>query len=342
MKRLLFLINIGCIVGLLLCYASPYIAPQYWYIPQFLGLFYSYFLLANIIFFIFWSLFKRSYAKYSFVVILLGFGFISRVYKWNEKRLGDKQDVVKMLTYNVKRFGTDAQGKTVNPSNLFEFVQKQDAEIACFQEYSHSRYQKYGSKLLRKQYSHIYYSGDVATFSKYPIINQQPITFEKGHYVAGIVTDIVVERDTLRVVNVHLESNKLSMANKKDIENLVSKKRNFQKLRSVVSKLKNASLRRTKQVERLVPLIAGSPYPVILCGDFNDTPLSYSYQRVKKLLNDSFVVAGKNSGRTFAEGSIKVRIDYIFSKLPFYEHTIHQIESSDHKPVTVFVDLSLE
>lgn len=342
MKRLLFLVNIGCIIGLILAYASPYVAPQTWYVPQLFGLFYSYFLLANAIFFAFWLLFRKSYAKYSFLIIAIGFGFIPRVYKWSGKPLKSKEGTIKSMTYNVKKFGTDAQGKTINPSSLFEFIQQQDAAIACFQEYSHTRYQKYGSKILDKQYPHIYYNGEMATFSKYPIISKCPIAFDKMHYAAGIVTDIVIKNDTLRVINVHLESNQLSAVNKQDLENLVSLKRDFSKLRSVGRKLKKASLCRTQQTEKLATLIKNSSYPVVLCGDFNDTPLSYSYQRIKNLLNDSFIEVGENTGRTFSEGSIKVRIDYIFSQFSFYEHKVHQVPHSDHKPVTVWLKMNLE
>lgn len=341
-KRLLFLVNTVCIVALLFAYTAPYIAPSSWYIPQLFGLFYNYILLANVAFFLFWLFFKKSYAKYSFLAILIGFGFISRAYKWNGNMLKSEQNVAKLLTYNVKKFGTDNAGKTRDPTPLFQFVQEQHATVICVQEYSHSRYRKYGSKLLGKTYPHMHFADDLATFSKYPIVKKERIEFEKKQYAAAIFTDIAIQTDTLRIVNVHLQSNQLSATNKQDIENLVSKKRKLNKLRLVGRKLKNASLHRVQQVEKLVNLIENSPYPILLCGDFNDTPLSYSYQRIKNLLDDSFVVSGKKTGRTFAEGSIKVRIDYVFSKRSFYEHQVHTVNYSDHKPISVLFDLNLE
>lgn len=342
MKRLVFLINAVCIVGILFSYASPYLAPKDWYIPQLFGLFYNYLLLANSLFLIFWLFFQKRYAIYPFLAIIVGFGFVSRAYKWSEQSTEKQEQTLKLLTYNVKKFGTTSTGKTIDPTPLFEFVKTQKAALSCFQEYSQERYQKYGKKLLQKQYPHTHIDGETATFSKFPIISKQRIVFPKGHYATGILTDIVATQDTLRILNVHLESNQLSTANKQDFEDFVSKKRGLKKLHLVGSKLKKAALHRALQVQKLVEIIKSSPYPVIICGDFNDTPLSYSYQRIKNLLEDSFAIAGKGSGKTFSEGSIKVRIDYIFANATFYQHQVHKVNHSDHKPVTVLFRPNLE
>lgn len=341
-RRLIFIVNFLSVLGLLLAYLSPYVPPQKWYIPQLFGLFYPYLLVINIGFAIFWLFFKRNYALYFFLVILVGFGFISRVYKWNEKTVSESDETIKLLTYNVKRFGTASDGKTTEPKALFEFVTEQNANIACFQEYSHPRYQKYGKKILENHYKYTHNDGEIATFSQFPIIKKQHIDFEKDHYASGIITDIVADMDTLRIVNVHLESNRLSPENKKDLEEVVNKKRNFSKLRTLASKLKRASYNREKQVDILTTIVKDSPYAVILCGDFNDVPLSYSYQRIKKLLNDSFVESGENMGQTFSEGVINVRIDYVFSNKTFYNHQVYSVEYSDHKPVTVLIKRNLE
>ncbi|PVX51998.1 endonuclease/exonuclease/phosphatase family metal-dependent hydrolase [Balneicella halophila] len=341
-KRLVLLLNIVCVLGLLMAYLSPYIPPTVWYIPQLFGLFYPYFLFFNVCFLTFWLVFKRTYAIYSFITILMGFGFISRVYKWNDIPVPESNEVIKLLSYNVKKFGTSSEGKTVNPKPLFEFVSQQNADISCFQEYSNSRYVKYGKSVLEDLYTYAHFNGELATFSKFPILKKQNISFCKNHYAKGIITDILIEKDTLRIINVHLESNQLSSKNKKDLEEVVNKKQGFEKLRSIAGKLKRASFHRVIQVEKIVDIVEESPYKIIVCGDFNDIPLSYSYGRINKLLDDSFVEAGENFGLTFSEGNINVRIDYIFSKTPFYKHEAHSIKHSDHKPITAFTKINLE
>ncbi len=328
MKRLLFLVNIALIVALLLAYASPYIAPETWYIPQLFGLFYKYILGANIFFVVFWLFFRKRYLKYSFIAILIGFGFVSREYKWSGNTQENDKNALSILTYNVRKFNS-------NPTELFEFVAAENTNLLCFQEYSNKKYKKYGKPLIHKRFPHSYIVGEVAIFSQFPLVNKKKIAFEKGHYVSAIQADIITPKDTLCIINIHLESNKLSSGNKQDVENFVSnKERDVNKLKSIGRKLKKASLNRKKQIEIVAKIIEESPFPVILCGDFNDVPMSYSYQRIKNLLADSFVEAGKGSGKTFRERSIEVRIDYIFSNLKIRSHKVSEVNFSDHKPVT--------
>ncbi len=337
MKRLLFLVNILLVVALLVACIAPFVAPRFSYIPQLLGLFYSYLLLGNILFLLMWLFVRRRYAKYSFPVLLISLFFLPRFYQWGSgKDLTYQEKRFKLLSYNVRKF--TPQSKEISPVELFEFVKTEAPSVVCFQEYSQSRYLKYGKKLLGGNYSFIHREGEIATFSKFPIINKQHINFNRKEYAKGVFSDIVVHQDTLRVLNVHLESNQLSPDNKEEIASFIHKKgRNIRRLSSVYSKLKRASLHRSTQVEELLELIKKSPYPVVLCGDFNDIPLSYSYQRIKSLLNDGFMEGGSGKGISFSEGLIQVRIDYIFSKLKMCNHRIYDVNYSDHKPLIIYL-----
>ncbi|MBS9767761.1 MAG: endonuclease/exonuclease/phosphatase family protein [Flavobacteriaceae bacterium] len=336
MKRLLFLVNIFFIIALLLAYVSPYTAPTISYIPQLIGLGYVYILCVNLAFVVLWLFFKRSYAVYSLIVILLGVGFVQREYKWSNQSLGTNKKGLKIITYNVRSFAE-------NPQACFTFIAKQNADILCFQEYLDKNYLKYGKKKLRKLFPHHYNVGEVAIFSKYPLKNRQNIVFPKGHYVAGIRSDVILGKDTIRFVNVHLESNQLNSQDKHDIESLIrNKKRNTNTVKNIIRKLKKSALHRAKQVEVLSEVIEKSPYQIVLCGDFNDVPMSYSYQQMRKYLDDSFVESGKGWGKTFVEKSINVRIDYVFSNLQFGNHQVAEVNFSDHKPVSVFAYLNLE
>lgn len=339
MRQLIFFLNSICIFALGVAYTSPYISPQYCHIPQLFGLFYPYIFLANLAFVFFWVLFHKSYAKYSFLMLLVSFFYMPRIYKFGNTSVQNNEQSLKLLTYNVKKFGTDDKGKITNPSALFEFISAQDASFICFQEYSNSRYLKYGKSLLNKKYPYVHTEGEIATFSHFPIVAKKSINFNKENYAKGILTNIALGKDTVCILNVHLESNQLSSKNKQDLMNLVNNKgKNFKKIFFVGNKLKRASLRRAQQMEKLVDIIKKSHYPIILCGDFNDTPMSYSYQRIKNLLDDSFIKVGKGSGKTFSEGIINVRIDYVFTKLKMTKHQVHNEQFSDHKPVEVIFD----
>ncbi len=300
-----------------------------------LGLFYIYLLLGNFFFLLLWLLLQRRYVIYSLTAVLAGVFFVPRFYQWdNKEELENEEKIFKLLSYNVRKF--IPQNKEDSATAPFVFVDSQNSAIVCLQEYNHSRYLKSGKSLLSKRYPFTHREGEIATFSQFPIVNRQHINFSRKEYAKGIFSDIVILQDTLRILNIHLESNQLSSDNKEDIKHFLNEKgKNAKNLKFVYSKLKRASLHRSTQVEKLLELVKNSPYPVVLCGDFNDTPLSYSYQQIKNHLNDSFIEGGKGRGLSFSEGLINVRIDYIFSNLKMYNHRVCEVNYSDHKPIII-------
>ncbi len=86
-----------------------------------------------------------------------------------------------------------------------------------------------------------------------------------------------------------------------------------------------------------IPLsnIQKSPYPAIICGDFNDTPMSYTYWKLSRGRRDSFKDAGKGFGATYSMLQPLLRIDYILSPkdVRATSHKIVKLKYSDHYPV---------
>ena len=123
------------------------------------------------------------------------------------------------------------------------------------------------------------------------------------------------------------------------LDNVVNREHNRASLRTMVSiirNLKNSALERQKQVEILTAHVAQSPYPVIICGDFNDPPASYSYRRVRGNLKDAFVEAGSGRSATYKIGKIaSLRIDNIMYSDFFraYNYSSPRVYISDHFPV---------
>jgi endonuclease/exonuclease/phosphatase (EEP) superfamily protein YafD len=99
--------------------------------------------------------------------------------------------------------------------------------------------------------------------------------------------------------------------------------------------MKHAFIKRALQSETVAAFIRNSPYSVILAGDFNDTPVSYSYRRIANELDDTFVDEGKGLGQTHAQMLPMLRIDYIFHSktLQTIEHKTIDKDYSDHFPV---------
>ena len=105
--------------------------------------------------------------------------------------------------------------------------------------------------------------------------------------------------------------------------------------KNIVKRLKRAFIKRAKQAELIEYSISLSPYPVIVCGDFNDTPSSYTYNTVSKKLTDSFVESGNGFGRSYVGAFPSFRIDYILHSDQFIAYNFKTIreELSDHYPI---------
>ncbi|MGL4364200.1 MAG: endonuclease/exonuclease/phosphatase family protein, partial [Bacteroidales bacterium] len=179
----------------------------------------------------------------------------------------------------------------------------------------------------------------IATFSKYPIIGEGCINFEDSNNLA-IFSDIVVHTDTIRIYNLHLQSVKLHNTERSALidETFWSEKQEQKRsttLHAVWRKINIAAIKRATQVEHLSIHINSSPYPVVLCGDFNDTPISYSYHRLRGKMRDGFLDAGNGIMSTYQSLIPSFRIDYIFYDQKYRAKTYYcpNIKYSDHYPL---------
>jgi endonuclease/exonuclease/phosphatase family metal-dependent hydrolase len=113
-------------------------------------------------------------------------------------------------------------------------------------------------------------------------------------------------------------------------------------IRSLRVRLKNGFILRAQQSQVVKNYINKSPYPVIVIGDFNDTPVSYSYRKIRKGLNDSFVKSGYGAGFTYRGNYPPNRIDYILygNKLVSTYFEIKRVKYSDHYPIIAYLKKS--
>jgi endonuclease/exonuclease/phosphatase family metal-dependent hydrolase len=157
------------------------------------------------------------------------------------------------------------------------------------------------------------------------------------------MADLLIGRDTVRLFNLHLESVRLrhedySFISGFDLQFEKDEKIQENSLR-IIKKLKTAFTRRAGQVSYLSEAIKDSPYPVILCGDFNDTPNSYTYQQLTDKLVDSFKESGTGFGNTYIGKLPSFRIDYILHDDYFISSDYQRktISLSDHYPVSCWL-----
>ena len=183
----------------------------------------------------------------------------------------------------------------------------------------------------------------IIIFSKYAFVNKQTITVAPLDYNSTFqYVDIAVGIDTIRIFNIHLQSLKFTPQNRQYLEKpVLNTDTTFSESRNIVSKLKRAFLKRGIQAEKIKDEINKSPYPAIVCGDFNDVPNSYAYTIIGKHMQNAFVKKGSGVGRTFSGISPTLRIDNIFADKKFTIRQFIRINKklSDHFPIIADVSL---
>ncbi len=351
--RNIFLItNLILVLLLLLSYLSAVISPETSWIFAFFGLAYPYILLVNAGFVIFWILFRKWYFLVSLLVILAGWGPMRRLVQFRTRNhpIASEQPSFRLLSYNVRLFNYyQWEADTGLRRKMMDYIHDVNPSILCFQEFltlPGGSISLVGIKKEMKElpYTHVHYTHRIpgktnfglATFSRYRIINKGFIEYENS--LNGIIySDIVMHDDTVRIYNCHLQSVKLRQDYTKVIDSLIFNydQRHLNEMKSISVKLREAYIKRANQAEILSRHIQGSPYPVIVCGDFNDTPFSYSYHKVRRNLKDAFVESGSGIGSTYRQNFAPVRIDYILHSpvLSSSGFENRKTEWSDHYPV---------
>ena len=351
-RVIMIILNIVVAVSLILACLCSFVNPkEIWWIG-FFGVAYMYLLTANLCFLAYWLLStNKKLIMVSLVSFLIGWPFIGRNIQFSPKEIA-KEDVnksVKVLSYNVQGFvqmhPKSSDGKELNRFDFFH--QNNDADIICMQEFVPGHWDKdLNEKNIRKQFSKTPYfqielpagTSGLATFSKYPIIRKKLI-FSDNTTNACMFCDLLIGADTVRVYNVHLKSVGFGEDERELLNNAVKKEYSGSDLRTVktiIRQMKNASYSRAEQVEILSSHVAQSPYPVIICGDFNDPPMSHSYQKVRSNLKDAFMEAGSGRSTTYDIGRISSqRIDYILYSDFFKasDYASPRVNLSDHFPI---------
>lgn len=357
-KRIFIILNISIAVFYLLSCANAFLHPERWWFFALLGLAFPFLLLSIFCFLIFWLLFRSRWAFLSLGLLILGYSNIRALIGFHSGNftLERKENSIRILTWNVRWFDEQkrlTKGAYPSRKKMLEFIKEQDPDILCFQEYFETNKVNYSNlKDIRKMnYPYCYKVIDygrrggpmevgVAIFSRFPITDSNRIQYRgdlKLRAAESLIScDIVVQGQKIRVFNTHLQS---VLFQAKDYQNLQTIKNADDSLldasKSIIKKLRQGYASRGSQVDVVREQLDNSPYPVIMCGDFNDVPNSYTYFRIRGKRQDAFVAKGGGLGRTYTYISPTLRIDYIMAGQEFevLQFKRYVLPYSDHYPV---------
>jgi len=361
------LLNLIAVIALLCAYAASYISPAHYWFFAFFGLAYPYILLFNLFFVLFWLIFWKKFIWISIIVILLGYNHLLTIVQLRKPSSTTiPAGSLKILSYNVHSLyeihKPNEKGiiKGRMLSKVSDFLVQQNPDILCIQEFflrsedSLKVLEKFTGGLHTTYYSIKNYLEiqdkrkifAIATFSHFPISSVGQLK-TNNHNIFAIYTDLVIGKETIRVYNIHLESIRFGKDDYSFYAQLTDQAKDPNEIfdlgqgtSMIFFKLKKAFIIRANQVDVLRENIKHSPYPVIICGDFNDTPASYTYHEMTTGFHDSFCKAGTGFlASTYAGDFPSFRIDYILYDDAFtaYHYSNGSIDLSDHYPVQVFL-----
>lgn len=266
------------------------------------------------------------------------------------------KDGLNIINYNVRVFNVYDHLKKLNPAasaEMIDWLAHNDAAILCLQEYYNERSSSVfntEAKIKKGGFNYSYVSVNtrnrigaefgLAIFSKIPIINWGVVPLGETHQNKAIFADMVYQEDTIRIYNVHLYSMKLKVD---DWIKEEEKDKRIDKTKETFYRIRKGFKRHAKEADRLKEHALASPYPVVITGDFNELPYSYTYLSFNDFLQNSFEEAGNGLGFTYRENPSFIRIDNQFSDKTFdvVSHKVHNdLNYSDHYPISVIYRLN--
>jgi len=348
--------NLVAAFCMLITLLGTVVSPEKFLFPSYFPLAFPVILAVNVAFVVFWILARKWLFLISLSLLLFSTSEVEDTFpvhfgktKTEIPHLTNRP--IHILTYNMMMSGKLKKHTRKKTNKVIQYILDSNADIVCLQEFMVSFKEEYLThadmiRIFRNYpYKHICYShtqstkmSGIATFSKYPIINQQRINY-RSYANLSIYSDIKVNGKIIRVVNNHLESNRLTENDKAmpmklsdnfDADSLTGMTLHFSKKLGAAYKL------RARQADIVAKSISESPYKVLVCGDFNDVPASYAYTTVKGHMKDAFSETGNGFGWTFNQKFYGFRIDYVlydstaFTPVKFYTDKVNY---SDHYPV---------
>ena len=350
--------NVATVVVMLLVGFSDRIHPADHPLVSTLGMAFPILLVINMAFLLFWLIFKWTRAWIPVVGYVFAYVPIS-IYMPINASTTHPDDALKLVSYNVCSFGGNYKYEQ-GFEKVRDYLIDEKADIVCLQEDNDS-WRRYCFKQFEERglaYNDtIVLCHDAMRFNclgihtRFPIIRRERIDYPTASNNGSAAWWLQVDGDTLIVVNNHFESCHLNQEDRAQYRQLLKGEIARDSVRAesqlLMVKLAEANAKRSEQIETVCDYVDQylGRYPVIVCGDFNDNPISFSRHMMAKRLRDCFVETGRGIGLSYNQKAFSFRIDHIFcsSDITPYECFVDsKMDASDHYPMVCWLKIGVK
>ncbi|NNC94432.1 MAG: endonuclease/exonuclease/phosphatase family protein [Chitinophagales bacterium] len=347
-KNSFLILNILLAIVQIGIYYISKIPPEQFWPGAFLSFAFPYVTIFNAIFILGWLMSKRLFSLISLFSIIITLPDITSSFSLPVKQTEGKFQI---LSYNVKNFDLYNWSRNKDSrEKMLEIIRTENPDMICFQEFFTNEKDEFDNiKKIHEEFGYKYFHYEEstqyqknhwgsATFSKFPIVERGKIDFDGEFKNMSIYTDVKIQNEVLRIYNLHLQSYHM-IDEDYDFLKAISdfKIPESGSLISIFRKMRSGFVKRSKQAAIIKSHIDEYEGKKIVCGDFNDIPISYTYKLISKDMKDSYRFRGLGMGKTFVSSLPSLRIDYILvdNSIEVEEYRKLPYRYSDHYPISI-------
>ena len=230
----------------------------------------------------------------------------------NQQKKGN-QSSLRLLSWNVTNFH-------IHPDTLQKaatFIRSLQPDLICLQERPHENLLSWEAiQAAFPEYPYAIRNEEredevlnMAILSKYPLAEKAE-TYYNDSYNKTMAVNVAAPGRTFRIHNTHLQTT-----------------------HHVFTRFIGNAQRRNAQADYLKRQTRLHDLPTLICGDFNDTPCSYTYRTLSAGMQDAFLKGTTQWTGSFQPMGRWLRIDYILCSDDWNVQEYQLIENpwSDHK-----------